>query len=90
MLTQNDLRQIELIVDRVVDKKLEEKLMPIRRDISGMQKETREIKKEIREIKIEIKQMRQSINILADHFDEDSRRTKTRFERIEAHLKLPS
>ena len=75
MLTQNDLRQIELIVDRVVERKLEEKLIPIRREIREMQKDIKEIKK--------------SMNIIADHFDREALGLYSRVDRIERHLKLP-
>lgn len=50
MLTQNDLRQIELIVDRVVEKKL----IPIRIEIEEMKKDIRVMQKDIRIIQEEI------------------------------------
>ena len=71
MLTKTDLSQI----GKVIDERLDEKLEPVKKDLTSLKKDVKYLKK--------------TVDIIVANYDEADVKLERRVKRIEHHLALP-
>jgi len=75
MLTKNDLNQIGKVIDGKLDEKLDQKLKPIKKDLTSLKKDVKYLKK--------------TVDIIVANYDEADVKLERRVRKIEHHLALP-
>lgn len=97
MLTKTDLNQIRGAVheevDGIVEEKLENKLKPIRRELSQIgnviDEKLEPIKKGLNYLKRKVNRIDRTLDLTVKNYDEGDVKLQRRVRKIEHHLALP-
>ena len=102
MLTKSDLNQIRVVVNEEVDAVVDEKLEPIKKDltilksdVSILKKDVADIKDDVTVLKKDVKYLKKKVNridktvsLTVENYDEGDIRLERRVKKIEAHIGL--
>lgn len=84
MLTKTDLNQI----GQVIDERLDEKLEPIKKDLSCLKIDVTDLKKDVKYLKKKVNRIDKTIDLIVANYDEADIKLERRVKKIEHHLAL--
>lgn len=94
MLTKTDLNQIRGVVYEEVDGITEDKLKPIRKELSQIGQVIDEklapIKKDLKYLKKKVNRIDKTVNVIVENYDEADIKSGRRVRKIEEHIGLTS
>lgn len=88
MLTKEDLKSVEEVVDRKL-KPVKDGVTSLKIDVGVLKNDVSGLKKDMKVVKRDAAQTRKDIKVIISLFDNDYVNLRQRVERIEDHLKLP-
>jgi|WetSurMetagenome_2_1015567.scaffolds.fasta_scaffold06078_6 hypothetical protein len=89
MLTKTDLNQIRGVVREEVDVVIEDRLKPIRKELSQVgQVIDEKLDKKLKPIKKDLKYLKKTLDIVVENYDENDVRLERRIKKIETHIGL--
>lgn len=90
MLTKTDLNQIRGVVHEEVDTVIEQKLEPIKKDLTYLKRDVIDLKKDAKYLKKKVNRIDKTVSLIVKNYDEEDVKLARRVRRIEQHLALPA
>ena len=91
MLTKSDLNQIRVVVNEEVDVIIENKLKPVRKDLSQIGNVIDEkLDKKLKPIKRDLRYLKKTVDLIVKNYDEADVKIERRVRKIEDHIGLIS
>ncbi len=88
MLTKSDLNQIRVVVNEEVDAVVDEKLEPIKKDLTILKSDVTDLKKDVKYLKKKVNRIDRTVSLTVKNYDEGDIKLERRVKKIEDHIGL--
>lgn len=84
MLTKTDLSQI----GNIIDEKLDNKLEPIKKDLTYLKRDVTDLKKDVKYLKKKVNKIDKTVSLTVRNYDEADVKLERRVRKVEEHISL--